>query len=103
MLIQSDYHIHASFYRPKNPGDIAGPTVKEQVDAARSAGSQIVGILEHCNYSPRHPFYCLEEMAAEYYAPDFNRENVYLGVEADLQDDGSDCCGREGREKLKLP
>jgi len=102
MLIQSDYHIHASFYRAKNPGDAAGPTVREQIDAARSAGNKYVGILEHCNYSPRHPFHCLEEMAAEFYAPGFERENVFLSVEADLMDDGKDCCGSAGREKLHL-
>ena len=102
MIVQSDYHIHASFYRPKNPGDVAGPTVREQLDAARRAGSEFVGILEHCNQSPRHPFYCLEEMAAEFYAPGFERENAFLGVEADLADDGSDYCGAEGRKKLKL-
>ena len=61
-----------------------------------------MGIVEHCNASPKHPFYCLEELAAEFYAPEFPRENVFLGVEADLADDGSDFCGREGREKLGL-
>ena len=102
MLIQSDYHIHASFYRPKNPGDVAGPTVREQIDAARNVGNKYVGILEHCNASPRHPFHCLEEMAAEFYAPGFERENVFLGVESDLSADGSDHCGCSGREKLRL-
>ena len=102
MLIQSDYHIHASFYRAKNPGDAAGPTVKEQIDAARCAGNKYVGIVEHCNTSPRHPFHCLEEMSAEFHADGFDRENAFLGVEADLLDDGSDCCGKAGRATLQL-
>lgn len=102
MLIQSDYHIHASFYRAKNPGDIAGPTVKEQIAAARAAGNEFVGIVEHCNASPRHPFHCLVEMSAEFHAAGFDRENAFLGVEADLLDDGGDHCGKAGREVLQL-
>ena len=31
MLIQSDYHIHASFYRVKGPGADPGPTAAEQL------------------------------------------------------------------------
>lgn len=102
MLIQSDYHIHASFYRFKAPGDTAGPRAAEQVASARASGSVYVGIVEHCNASPRHPFHCLKELSAEYYADDFDRENVFLGVEADLEEDGSDACGRSGREELRL-
>ena len=102
MLVQSDYHIHASFYRVKEAGAPAGPRACEQVAAARAAGSSPVGIVEHCNASPRHPFRCLEELSAEYYAPDFDRDNVFLGVEADLDDEGNDACGRCGREKLRL-
>ena len=33
MLIQSDYHIHASFYRLKTPEAPAGPTAAEQIAA----------------------------------------------------------------------
>ncbi len=102
MLIQSDYHIHASFYRVKTPDALPGPRAFEQVASARAAGDVYVGIVEHCNASPRHPFYCLEELASEYYADGFDRENVFLGVEADLAEDGSDACGRSGREKLRL-
>lgn len=102
MLIQSDYHIHATFYRIKKAGDEPGPTAAEQLAAAREAGCVYTGIVEHCNASPKHPFSCLEELAKEFYAPDFPRENVFFGVEADLADDGSDHCGKEGREKLKL-
>ena len=102
MLIQSDYHIHATFYRIKKAGDDPGPTAAEQLAAAREAGCVYTGIVEHCNESPKHPFSCLEELAKEFYAPDFPRENVFFGVEADLADDGSDHCGKEGREKLKL-
>ena len=102
MLIQSDYHIHASFYRFKSPGDTAGPRATEQVASARAAGSVYVGIVEHCNASPRHPFHSLEELSAEYYADGFDRQNVFLGVESDLEEDGSDACGRSGREKLRL-
>ena len=46
--------------------------------------------------------YCLEDLSAEYYSPGFDRENVFLGVEADLEEDGSDACGKAGREKLQL-
>lgn len=102
MIIQSDYHIHATFYRPRDIRDDSFPKAHEQVKAARAAGSRIVGILEHCNHSPRHPFYCLEDLSAEYYSPGFDRENVFLGVEADLEEDGSDACGKAGREKLQL-
>ena len=102
MLIQSDYHIHASFYRAKNPGDVSGPVAAEQRDAARAAGNKYIGILEHCNASPRHPFHCLEELSAEYYSDGFDRDNIFLGVEADLADDGSDACGDSGRKHLKL-
>ncbi|MBQ9087288.1 MAG: hypothetical protein IJY46_00760 [Lentisphaeria bacterium] len=102
MLIQSDYHIHASFYRVKRETDDPGPTAAEQVAAARAAGSVYVGVLEHCNASSKHPFYCLEELSNEYYSPGFPAENVFLGVEADLNDDGSDFCGQAGREKLQL-
>lgn len=102
MIIQSDYHIHAAFYRAKKAGDIPGPKAWEQVESAKASGSKIIGILEHCNHSPRHPFSCLEELSQEYYSNDFNRENVYLGVEADLEEDGSDACGKAGREKLQL-
>ena len=66
MLIQSDYHIHASFYRVKRETDDPGPTAAEQLAAARAAGSVYVGVLEHCNASSKHPFYCLEELAKEY-------------------------------------
>ena len=40
MLIQSDYHIHASFYRVKGPGAEPGPTAAEQLAAARGAGDR---------------------------------------------------------------
>ncbi len=102
MLIQSDFHIHASFYRAKNPGDTPGPRAIDQLRSARAAGSKFVGIVEHCNASPRHPFHCLEALSAEYYADDFDREDVFLGVEADLAEDGSDACGAAGRKKLGL-
>jgi len=102
MLEQSDYHIHAAFYRVKRPGDVPGPTAAEQVTAARAAGSRRVGVVEHCNAAPKHPFHCLEELSAEYYAAGFDRENVWLGVEADLASDGGDFCGPEGRKKLGL-
>ena len=102
MLIQSDYHIHASYYRVKAQDAEAGPTAAQQQAATREAGCRYVGILEHCNTSPKHPFSCLEALAEEYYSNGFDRENTYLGVEADLNDDGSDACGTEGREKLRL-
>ena len=103
MIIQSDYHIHATYYRPKEIRDDSVPRAWEQVKAARAAGSCFIGILEHCKDNhPRHPFYCLEDLSAEYYAPGFDRENVWLGVEADLAEDGSDACGKAGREKLRL-
>jgi histidinol phosphatase-like PHP family hydrolase len=102
MLIQSDYHIHASFYRIKREGAETGPRVAEQQAAARAAGCRYVGIVEHCNATSTHPFHCLEELAAEYYADGFDRKDTYLGVEADLYDDGSDHCGDEGRKKLGL-
>lgn len=102
MLIQSDYHIHASFYRVRKEGAEPGPTAAEQLAAARAAGSKLVGIVEHCNDAPHHPFHYLEELSAEYHAPGFPRENVFLGVEADLAEDGSDHCGTEGRAKLGL-
>ena len=102
MLVQSDYHIHASFYRIKAPDAVIGPAAAEQLSAARNAGSCFVGIVEHCNASPKHPFHCLEELSAEYYSPDFDRNKAYLGVEADLADDGSDYCGPAGRKQLKL-
>ena len=102
MLIQSDYHIHASFYRIKAPGAFTGPTAAEQIAAARAAGNRYVGILEHCNQAKHHPFQCLIELSSEFHAPGFDRVNAFLGVEADLADDGSDACGKTGREKLKL-
>ena len=102
MLIQSDYHIHASFYRLKTPEAPAGPTAAEQIAAARAAGSRYVGILEHCNMAKHHPFHCLEELSAEFHSPGFKRQDAFLGVEADLDDDGSDACGKNGREKLHL-
>ena len=102
MLIQSDYHIHASFYRVKKADDLPGPIAAEQLSASRAAGNVYVGIVEHCNAAPKHPFYCLEELAKEYYSPEFPRENAFFGVESDLNEDGSDHCGKEGREKLKL-
>jgi histidinol phosphatase-like PHP family hydrolase len=102
MLVQSDYHMHATYYRLKNPGDVSGPLAVEQVNAARNAGSEFVGIVEHCNTSLHHPFHCLEELSAEYYADGFDRHNVWLGVEADLAEDGSDACSKCGREKLGL-
>ena len=102
MLIQSDYHIHASFYRVKKPTDIPGPTAAEQIAAAREAGSVYVGIVEHCNTAAKHPFCCLKDLAAEYYSSGFSRENVFLGVESDLSPDGSDHCGCAGRKELDL-
>ena len=102
MLIQSDYHIHASFYRIKAEGAAPGPTVAEQQAAARAAGNRFIGILEHCNHAKHHPFHCLEEMSAEYHSADFDRSDTVLGVEADLNDDGSDDCGPEGRATLGL-
>ena len=102
MLVQSDYHIHASFHRIPKPGAAIGPPAAEQVAAARAAGSRFVGVVEHCNHAPYHPFRCLEALSAEVHSSRFDRDGVFLGVEADLADDGSDCCGRAGREKLKL-
>lgn len=102
MLLQSDYHIHAAFYRIKKTGDIPGPTAAEQTAAARAAGSGTVGIVEHCNASAKHPFSCLEDLSNEYYGNGFDRNGVFLGVEADLAEDGSDFCGSDGRKKLKL-
>ena len=102
MLKQSDYHIHAAYYRLKKPGDPAGPTAAEQVAAARAVGSRSVGIVEHCNAAAKHPFHCLEELSAEYYSAGFDRTDVFLGVEADLDAEGGDWCGAAGREKLRL-
>ena len=102
MLIQSDYHIHAALYRLKKPGDLPGPTAAEQLSAARNAGSVYVGIVEHCNSVPKHPFSCLEELSKEYHSSVFDRNNVFLGVESDLAEDGSDHCGFEGRKALGL-
>ena len=102
MLIQSDYHIHASFYRVKAEGAAPGPTAAEQQAAARAVGDRFIGILEHCNHAKHHPFHCLEELSAEYHAPGFDRSDTVLGVEADLHDDGSDDCGAEGRARLGL-
>lgn len=102
MLIQSDYHIHASFYRLKKAEDLPGPTAAEQLAAARASGSRYVGIIEHCNTAAKHPFFCLEDLSKEFYSPEFPKENVYLGVESDLAADGSDHCGKAGREKLRL-
>ena len=102
MLIQSDYHIHAAFYRIKKPGDIPGPMAAEQRTSARNSGSVYVGIVEHCNNAAKHPFFCLEELSKEYYSADFDRNNVFLGVESDLAEDGSDYCGEAGRQVLKL-
>ena len=70
MLVQSDYHIHASFYRIKEPDAVIGPAAAEQLSAARNAGRCFVGIVEHCNASPKHLFHCLEELSEEYYGPD---------------------------------
>ena len=102
MLIQSDYHIHASFHRRREPDTEPGPTAAEQQAAARAAGSRFVGILEHCNDDPRHAFTYLEGLAAEYYSDGFDRTDTWLGVEADVNDDGSDACGPEGRRRLRL-
>ena len=102
MILQSDYHIHASFYRIKAADADPGPTAAEQQAAARAAGNHYIGILEHCNHAKHHPFHCLEELSAEYYAPHFDRSDTFLGVEADLNDDGTDVCGIEGRAKLGL-
>ncbi len=102
MLAQSDYHIHASFYRIRQEGEELGPTVAEQQRSARAQGCRFVGIVEHCNKDPRHPFHCLEELSAEYHSASFDRTDTWLGVEADLHDDGSDDCGAEGRAKLGL-
>lgn len=102
MLIQSDYHLHASFYRVKRAGAAVGPTVAAQQAAARAAGCRYIGILEHCNSSETHPFHCLEELAQEFYSPAVDRRETFLGVEADLADDGTDCCGEAGRRKLQL-
>ncbi len=102
MLIQSDYHIHASYYRVKPEGTEAGPTAVQQQAAARAAGCRYVGVIEHCNSSPKHPFSCLEALSEEYYSDVFDRQDTFLGVEADLQDDGSDACGYDGRQKLRL-
>ncbi len=102
MLIQSDYHIHASYYRVRPEGAVVGPTAAQQQAAARAAGCRYVGLIEHCNSSPKHPFSCLEALSEEYYSDGFDRQNTYLGVEADLQYDGSDACGSDGRQKLRL-
>lgn len=102
MLVQSDYHIHASFYRIKKAEDPAGPTAAEQLAAARNAGSISVGIVEHCNTAAKHPFSCLEDLSQEFHSPGFPGENVFLGVESDLAADGSDHCGKAGRDKLRL-
>lgn len=103
MLLQSDFHIHAPFYRKREAGiDGPWPTVAQQQQAARAAGSRLVGIVDHCDTDPTHTFRCLEELAAEYHADAFDRTDTWLGVEADLHDDGSDECGPEGRAKLGL-
>ena len=102
MLVQSDYHIHAAFYRLKKEGDIPGPTALEQLTAARDAGSQLAGIVEHCNTAAKHPFSCLEDLSREFHSENFPRANAFLGVESDLSEDGSDHCGPAGRKKLKL-
>jgi len=98
----ADYHIHASFYRVKRPGSETGPTVAEQIAAARAAGTVTVGIVEHCNDSAAHPFHCLEELGREFFSLDIDRSETFIGVEADLRHDGSDHCGAEGRKKLNL-
>ena len=40
MIIQSDYHIHATYYRPKEIRDDSFPRAWEQVKAARAAGDR---------------------------------------------------------------
>ena len=102
MILQSDYHIHASFYRLKAADAEPGPTAAEQQAAARAAGNRYIGILEHCNHAKHHPFHCLELLSGEYHAPGFDRSDTFLGVEADLNNDGTDDCGVEGRARFGL-
>ena len=101
MADHDDFHIHATRYRRREnleaPG---GATVAEQIAAARSNGTRRVGIVEHCNASPRHPWPCLEELRTEFEA--VADPECFRGVEADLLPGGLDSCTIRGRELLKL-
>ncbi len=101
MVFRDDFHIHAAYYR-RQTGEKNGPRVIDQITAAKAAGTRYMGIVEHCNTSPTHPFLSLVELREEYelLKPDY--PGIFRGVEADLLDGGIDSCGYAGREFLGL-
>lgn len=102
MVFRDDFHIHAAFYRQQSEGGKSGPKVIDQINAAKAAGTRYIGIVEHCNVNPTHPFHSLIELKAEFETLKTQYSGIFRGVEADLLDGGIDCCGNAGRSFLGL-
>jgi histidinol phosphatase-like PHP family hydrolase len=98
MLLKKDLHIHATAY---NTSPTLDHIVSNVVEQCRQNGLDYAGIIEHLNFNAKHPLYCIEALIADFRKLELP-DNFFLGVEADLNADGSDSCGAELREQLGL-
>ena len=81
---RADWHIHASFYRTVNRSETA--RIEPIVQRCADLGRDMVGIGEHVNDQPKHPFECFADLASDLRAATLPIP-AYLSAEADIVDD----------------
>ncbi len=98
MLLKKDLHIHATAY---NMSPTVDHSVANVVKQCRQNGLDYAGILEHLNFNKKHPLHCIESLIADFRELELPN-SFFVGVEADINPDGSDSCGTELRQQLGL-
>lgn len=97
---RTDFHIHATAYRPdKRNGEM---TVAAIAQRCAELSFDAVGIMEHLNHSPKHSMDGLEALAKEArsFSPDVT---LYAGAELDILDDTGAVTGSAAlKDKLGL-
>jgi histidinol phosphatase-like PHP family hydrolase len=98
MLQKKDLHIHATAY---NMTPTISHNVANVVEQCQRNGLDYAGILEHLNFNHKHPLHCIESLITEFRQLNLP-SSFFVGVEADINHDGSDSCGAELRRQLGL-
>ncbi len=88
---QTDWHVHAAFYRRGDPTESA--RIEPMVEEGARLGLDMMGIGEHVTASPNHPLSCFLDLACDLANASLPIP-VFLGPEADIVDE---------RGRLSLP
>ena len=96
---KADFHVHATYYRAWD----VRPDMKvaDVVRRYEELGFSAVGVVEHLDSSPKHPFSCLRALVEEArgLSP---RLSLFLGAEVDVREDGRLTCPSGLKEELGL-